>query len=199
MHSPYRRQRLAFLIVAIVVAASPVAGPVPARADDTAPLVELVATAAQRLEVAEPVAAFKWNAHLAIEAPDRVERQLGQLVKQAREKQIDPDYVARVFRDQISASEAIQYQRFAQWKLDPALRRAQAPATAPDLAASRVAIDALNNKILSQISLDESLLRGPACAGQLEIARVQTILARHFDDLYQRALRTATRSYCRVL
>ena len=34
-------------------------------------------------------------------------------------ERIDPDYVARVFGDQINATEAIEYSRFADWKLNP--------------------------------------------------------------------------------
>jgi chorismate mutase len=62
----------------------------------------------------------------------------------------------------------------------------------------RSVIDALNNKILSQIALNWSLLHSPACTRQLEDASSATILARGFDDLYQRALSTATQSYCQA-
>jgi chorismate mutase len=152
----------------------------------------LVDAAAQRLEVAEPVAAFKWSAHLAIEDPGRVQQELAKLGDDAAAEHVDPDYVTRVFGDQISATEALEYSRFADWKFDPA----RVPAAPPDLSASRSAIDALNNKILSQIALNWSLLDSPACARQLEDATSETIRARRFDNLYQRALSTATRSYC---
>jgi chorismate mutase len=169
----------------------------PAHADSTSPLFALVDAAVERLQVAESVAAFKWSAHVAIEDPDRVQQELAALSADAGAQNIDPEYVARVFGDQISATEAIEYSRFADWKLDPA-SNTQAPAAPADLSASRSAIDALNNKILSQIALNWSLLHSPARGRQLESARSQTMRARGFNNLYQRALSTATRSYCQA-
>lgn len=98
-----------------------------ARADSAGPLAELVDAAAQRLQVAEPVAAFKWNTHGAIEDPGRVQQELAAMSADAAGRQIDPDYVARVFGDQINATEAIEYRRFADWKLTPS----SAPAGSP--------------------------------------------------------------------
>ncbi len=70
----------------------------PTRAD-TGALTELVDAAAQRLQVAEAVAAYKWNAHAAIEDPDRVQQQLAKLSADAVGEHIDPNYVTRVFGD----------------------------------------------------------------------------------------------------
>lgn len=165
----------------------------PARADS--PLSELVDAAAQRLEIADPVAAYKWSTQGAIEDPARVEQELTDLGGLAAAEQIDPDYVTRVFRDQISATEAIEYSRFAEWKFGPS-GTGPGPDTPPDLAASRAAIDTLNNKILSQIAVNWSLLHSPSCAPELQSARDETVRVRRFDNLYQRALTTATRSYC---
>nr|WP_278248620.1 chorismate mutase [Mycobacterium decipiens] len=175
---------------------SPVAPLIPpqVQADSSSQLIELVDAAAERLEVADPVAAFKWSMHSAIEDPARVEQQLTKLRDDATSEDIDPEYVTRVFRDQISATEAIQYSRFADWKLNPP----SAPAEPPDLSVSRSAIDALNHKILSQIGLNWNLLAAPSCAAQLDRARRDTIGVRHFDGLYQRALTRATQSYCQV-
>ncbi|HZC50961.1 MAG TPA: chorismate mutase, partial [Mycobacterium sp.] len=117
-----------------------------ARADS--PLTELVDAAAQRLQLAEPVAAVKWKTHGAIEDPGRVEQELAKVGAEATARHVDPDYVTRVFRDQIHATEAIEYSRFAAWKLDPA----NVPAGSPDLSALRSAIDALNQTMLTQIA-----------------------------------------------
>jgi chorismate mutase len=170
------------------------AAPPQARAD-TGPLIALVDSLAERLEIAEPVAAFKWDTRGDIEVPGRVEQELAALRDDAASARIDPDYVIDVFTDQINATEAIEYTRFAQWKLDPA---AKLPSDPPDLAASRAAIDTLNHKILSQIALNWSLLHSPTCAGELADANAVTVQLRHFENLYQRALMTATRSYCRA-
>ena len=175
------------LVALVVLLAAP-----QARADSTSPLTELVDAAATRLQVAEPVAAFKWRAHGAIQDPARVEQELAALRAEATAKRIDADYVARVFGDQIDATEAIEYSRFADWKLNPS----DAPAAAPDLSASRSTIDGLNQTMLTQIALNWDLLHSPACAVALDAARSEVIGAGRLDGLYQRALSLATRSYC---
>ena len=164
-----------------------------AHADATSPLTGLVDAAAQRLQVAEPVAAAKWNTGGAIEDPDRVRAQLDQLSAAARATAlIDPGYVTRVFGDQIAATEAIEYSLFAGWKLNPA----DAPNSPPDLTASRSAIDSLNTVMVDQIEAEWDVLRSPACVAQLTAAREEVVGARRLDGLYQRALAAATRSYC---
>jgi chorismate mutase len=152
----------------------------------------LVDAAAARLQVAEPVAAVKWRTHGVVEDPARVEQELAALRADAATKRIDADYVARVFGDQIDATEAIEYSRFADWKLN----RSDAPSAAPDLSASRSTIDALNQTMLTQIGLNWDLLHSPACTVELDAARSQVIGARRLDSLYQQALSLATRSYC---
>ncbi|WP_420715876.1 chorismate mutase [Mycobacterium sp. 663a-19] len=164
----------------------------PARADDTSPLTELVDAAAQRLQAAEPVAAAKWRTHGAVEDPGRVQQELAEIAAEATARHVDPDYVTRVFGDQIDATEAIEYRRFADWKLDPA----SATAGSPDLSASRSAIDALNETMLTQIVANWDLLHAPACAPQLQAASSGVVRARGLDALYQQALTSATRSYC---
>ncbi|HET9874551.1 MAG TPA: gamma subclass chorismate mutase AroQ, partial [Mycobacterium sp.] len=113
-------------MLSAVLVGSAVAGPTPACADNTNPLIELIDTAAQRLQIAEPVAAFKWKTQTPIEDPTRVREQLAALAAEAVAEDVDPDYVTRVFADQIAATEALEYDRFAQWKLDPS----GAPSTA---------------------------------------------------------------------
>jgi chorismate mutase len=163
-----------------------------ARADPASPLTALVDAAAQRLQVAEPVAAVKWNTHGAIEDPGRVQQELAKLGAEATAAHVDPDYVARVFGDQIRATEAIEYSRFAGWKLNPA----DAPATAPDLSQSRSTIDGLNHAMLTQIVANWDLLHSPACAPDLDAARSDVVRARQLDGLYQQAVSLATQSYC---
>jgi chorismate mutase len=162
-----------------------------ARADPAGPLSGLVDAAAQRLQVVEAVAAFKWNTHGSIEDPGRVQQELAKLAAEATAAHVDPGYVTRIFGDQIHATEAIEYSRFAQWKLNPA-----AVPAAPDLSSSRSTIDGLNQTMLSALAADWDLLRSPACGPQLEAARDEVAAARQLDDLYRQALTFATQSYC---
>ena len=80
-----------------------------ARGDDANPLVELVDAATQRLQTAEPVAATKWINGGSIEDPPRVEQVLAAVSADATGKGVDPDFVRRMFTDQIHATEAIEY------------------------------------------------------------------------------------------
>lgn len=187
-----RFRRVAPVLLCGVVASSLVASGAPARADSENPLASLVDAAAQRLQVAEPVAAYKWKTHGAIEDPVRVRQQLAELGDQAIAEHVDRNYVTRVFGDQVSATEAIEYTRFADWKLNPG----EAPADSPDLSASRSAIDGLNQAMLTQIVANWDLLHSPACAPQFDTARSGIVEGRRLDGLYQRALWSATQSYC---
>ncbi|BBX43636.1 chorismate mutase [Mycobacterium simiae] len=175
---------------AIVIAASMLPA-APARGDNSA-LTELVGAAAQRLRIAEPVAAFKWKTHGAIEDPVRVQQELAELSADAAAQHIDADFVSRVFGDQIDATTGIEYRRFADWTLDPA----SAPTQAPDLSVSRSTIDGLNKTMLAQLAAHRELLRGPVCGPQLDAALADVTRADQLDDLYKQALARATSSYC---
>lgn len=179
-------------ISAICAVATVLAVSAPARADDASPLSDLVDAAAQRLQVADDVAAIKWRTGGAIEDPARVGQQLEQLAAAAAGNGLDPDYVRRIFADQIAATEAAEHYRFAQWKLDPAA----APSTAPELAASRARIDGFNQTMLAQIGQRWELLHAADCAGQLGEATRAVADARRLDEFYRRALSTATADYC---
>jgi chorismate mutase len=165
---------------------------VPARADDANPLLDLVDAATQRLQTAEPVAASKWRNGGSIEDPKRVDQVLAAVGADARGRGVDVDYVRQIFTDQVHATEAIEYTRFAQWKLDPA----SAPDVAPDLSASRAVIDGLNGEMVEQLALQQSVLHSPECAGTLDEAMAAVGDARGLDPLYQQALSFSTHSYC---
>src|SRR5258705_6921753 len=139
----------------------------PARGDDANPLLELVDAATQRLQTADPVAASKWKTGGSIEDPQRVEQVLRSVSADATGRGVDVDYVRRIFTDHIDATEAIEYTRFAQWKLDPA----SSPAVAPDLAASRATIDRLNGEMVEQAALNWSVLHSPNCTAALDNAK----------------------------
>jgi chorismate mutase len=164
----------------------------PARADAANPLIELVDAAAQRLQTAEPVAATKWLRGGSIVDPQRVDEVLSAVSADATNRGTDGAHVRRIFTDQIDATEAIEYSRFAQWKLDPA----SAPGAAPDLAASRATIDGLNTEMVEQIALQSPVLRSPDCTRALDDAKAAVANALTLEPLYQQALSSSTRSYC---
>jgi chorismate mutase len=180
-----------FALLALAAALTATATP-RADADSPGPLDQLVDAAAQRLQTADPVAAVKWQTKGDIEDPPRVSQVLAAVTADANAHGVDPGYVTQVFTDQINATEAVEYRRFAQWKLDPG----NAPASAPDLSASRATIDALNRQMVDQIAAHWDVLHSPACAAALQEARAASAAARQLDGLYQQALAFATRSYC---
>lgn len=175
-----------------ICAAALLAVPPVARADSASPLAELVDAAAQRLQVADDVAAVKWHSGAAIEDPVRVRQQLAGLASAATDAELGPDYVTQIFTDQIGATEAVEHYRFSQWKLDPAT----APASAPDLTASRARIDGFNHVMLTQIGLRWQQLHSPGCIAELDEATRDVSVARQFDAFYRQALLAATRDYC---
>lgn len=179
-------------LAATLAAAALLAGAPAAAAEDPSPLFTLVDTAAQRLQTAEPVAAFKWINGGSVNDPARVEVVLNTVADDATAQQVDARYVRAVFTDQINANEGIQYTRFGQWKLDPAV----APATAADLAASREAINGFNKTIVKEISLHRDTLLGPNCQAELDSAEQAVIATRALDPMYQQALATATLTFC---
>lgn len=164
----------------------------PAWADSPEPLYDLVDAAAQRLQTADAVAANKWLTGGPITDPARVKVVLDAVSSDAESHGIATYYVTNVFTNQINATEAIEYARFAGWKFDPA----GAPTSAPDLSASRSVIDGLNHRMVEQIAAQWPLLHSPECGGALDTAKTVVAGQRQFDDLYRTALDAATRSYC---
>lgn len=178
---------IAALFLTPALAQVPVAG-----ADEPAPLHALVDAAAQRLQTADPVAAYKWVNGGSIEDPARVATVLDNVAADATVHGIDPTYVRTAFENQIHATEGVQYILFGHWKFVPAA----APAGAPDLAESRTAIDGFNKTIVAEMAAQWGVLQGPGCPAALDDARAAVAAERALDPLYADALDVATRSYC---
>ncbi len=179
-------------IVAIGTALALIAAPTQSHADVASPLFALVDAAAQRLQTADAVAASKWITAGPIEDHAREQQVIDAVTTSAKEKGADPGFVESAFRNQIAATVAVEYGLFSEWKLDPP----SAPQTAPDLSDSRSAIDALNRTMVTEIAGQWDSLHSPGCPGDLGAAKDAVVAARGLDDLYQRGLAFATRSYC---
>jgi chorismate mutase len=174
-----------------VVAA--LSGTTQASASGEEPLYELVDAATQRLLTADPVAASKWLSGGPITDPARRQQVLTAVAGDAESSGLPAEYVTTVFRDQIDATEAIQYGRFSWWKLNPPA----APTSAPDLSTSRSVIDELNQRMVDEIGEQWAALHSPDCPVRLSIAKSSVAQHRELDPLYRQALDAATRSYCR--
>ncbi|MGI9125829.1 MAG: chorismate mutase [Mycobacterium sp.] len=156
------------------------------------PLYELMDAATQRLQTADAVAASKWITGGPITDPARAGQVLSAVSEDAESLHVPSEYVTTLFTDQINATEAIQYNRFSWWKLDPAA----APVAAPDLSASRAQIDVLNHRMVAEIAEELPVLRSPDCPVRLDAAKAAVARDRSLDPLYRQALDAATRSYC---
>jgi len=187
------KSRPAFPAIVTSVLALAALLPAPASADATgAPLFDLVDTAAQRLQTADPIAASKWLSGGPITDPARAQQVLNAVAVDAESAGVPSDFVISVFIDQINATEAIEYSRFSWWKFNPA----DAPVSAPDLSASRALIDGLNSAMVGQIAAQWPVFRAPDCSERLGAAKAAVADRRQLDLLYRQALDTATRSYC---
>ncbi|MEW5811245.1 MAG: chorismate mutase [Actinomycetota bacterium] len=186
------RRAVAAVGAGVALAVLPGIPPV-ATAQPTHTLTDLVDAAVRRLQIAEPVAANKFHTRTAVVDAAREQQVLDAVAGQAREFQIDPAYVTTAFRDQLDATVGVEYQRLAQWTLDPAT----APADAPDLASSREIIDALNREMVTLMAEEWPKLHAPQCAVELDAAKSSVATARGLDPLYRQALDFATRNYCR--
>jgi chorismate mutase len=186
------RNRSALLVSGLLLAGQ-LSSPAVGAAQPVYPFYNLVDTAAQRLATADPVAAFKWLKGGLIDDPPRVEQVIGAVTADASGRGIDPNYVTDVFTDQINATEAIEYTRFAQWKFDGST----APPTAPELSESREKIDKYNKMMVEEIALHWNSLHSQGCGRDLADATAAVAAARALDGLYRQALASATRSYCR--
>jgi chorismate mutase len=186
------RRVIAPVATALAVACMTFSAPV-ASAQPVHTLTDLVDAAVRRLQTAEDVAANKFHTGNPIKDPAREQTVLDSVAGQARDLQIDPAYVTAAFRDQIDATVAIEYQRLAQWTLDPAA----APADTPDLSRSRDIIDALNREMVLLMAEEWPKLHSPQCVGELDAAKAAVATARGLDPLYRQAVDFATRDYCR--
>lgn len=168
-----------------------VAAPV-AQAEPQNPLIPLVDAAAQRLQTADPVAAYKYRTGGAVDDPKREQQVIDSVTASATASHIDPAYVGNIFHNQIDATSSVEYSRFAQWKIDPGA----VPATAPDLADTRTTIDRLNQTMVREMAARWDDLHAPTCVADRDAAIAVVTASRALDSVYQSALAYATHAYC---
>ena len=118
------RSRLLALCAGALCAALSLA-PLGAHADgDETPMTNLIALVAQRLDLAVPVAQWKWANHRPITDAPREAALLADVEKRAQAADVDPAFARSFFQDQIEASKQVQSALFAKW------RQSSAPAGA---------------------------------------------------------------------
>ncbi|MEE6165703.1 MULTISPECIES: chorismate mutase [unclassified Mycolicibacterium] len=162
------------------------------HAGPESPLFGLIDAAAQRLQTADAVAAYKYRSGGAVDDPKREQQVIDAVTAAAAAAHIDPGYVGNVFRNQIDATSSVEYTRFAQWKIDPGA----VPAEAPDLSETRTTIDRLNQTMVREMAAQWDDLHSPSCAADRDAALSAVTASRALDPVYQSALAYATHAYC---
>lgn len=167
------------------VTASPLTG------QDLTPLVRL---AAERVLLADRVAAAKYGTGTPIEDPAREQAVLDQVAERARVLGHDPDDAVRVFRDQIEANKLVQRALFAAWDAGVA----QPPARRPTLEEIRPRIDSVNRHMLTELAATDAGRGGAGCGKRLIHAGRQVAGQMGLSPLHRVGLLRAVPSVCRA-
>jgi chorismate mutase len=180
---------------ALAVCAALAFAPAPAHADsDNTALTNLISLVSQRLELAEPVARWKWAHHQAITDAPREAALLADVEKRAVAAQVDPAFARAFFQDQIDASKEVQNALFATWH---STRPPEGPA--PDLAIStRPQLDQLTHSMIAGLGRVQGLRTAPDCPSQVAqgIANWKTLT--RYDSARSAALTHALGHVCEV-
>jgi chorismate mutase len=163
-----------------------------AAAPRTTPMETIAQLSAQRVGVADQVAAAKYGTTSPIDDPAREAIVIADAEQQATALGIDPAPVAKIFRDQIEASKIVQRALFAEWDADPSL----VPPTRPSLATIRVELNTIDAELVQAIATADSALQAPSCGGHLSAATVHARHEQHLDALHFAALLRALPSVC---
>ncbi|UOB14523.1 chorismate mutase [Streptomyces sp. HP-A2021] len=157
---------------------------------DLASVTELLA---QRLLLADKVAAAKYGTDTPIDDPEREARILDDVRARAAGLGLEPDAVAAVFRDQIEANKLVQRGLYARWDAHPAER----PTERPDLAKEvRPALDRITTQLLAALHDTERARALPSCGPRLATAAGWSAYTHRLDTLHLKALGRALPSVC---
>ncbi|WP_205622935.1 gamma subclass chorismate mutase AroQ [Sciscionella marina] len=178
---------------------------VPSAAGATAPTVTvapsghagftpLVGLVAERILLADKVAAAKFGTSTPIEDPERERQVLDDAAARAEKAGIDRKRTVEFFRVQIEQSKVVQRGLYDLWTRHPEL----APTRRPDLGKEvRPELDRITVEFIDQLAATVKLRR-PAlgCEVLLAPAEAKAIVGYGLDWLHTRALHGATSTVC---
>ncbi|MFZ6709390.1 gamma subclass chorismate mutase AroQ [Undibacterium sp. TC9W] len=157
----------------VALACAALSLPHPAQAQNASDprIVRLMGLMQQRLNLAQDVATYKWNAKAAIDDPVREQQILDALAQQATQYGLAPRQVQDFFTAQIVAGKMIQTALFAQW-----VSKAQAPFdNPPDLkTAIRPALDKLTPQLLTALAEAQPALQAKDRQQAVKLAAADT-------------------------
>jgi chorismate mutase len=181
-------------LLAVSPAAPGSAEPEAAPATQVArPLLPLVRLSAERLLLADKVAAAKWGTGQPIDDPAREQQILDYVARRSVELGIDPVVAQRIFRDQIEAGKIVQRGLFQSWAADPGRQ----PTQRPDLSREvRPVLDRITNELLDQIKDTAPVRARPSCEGRLIGAYGRVGREDRLDGLHWAGLARALPDVC---
>lgn len=157
-------------------------------------LTPLVGLAAERILLADKVAAAKFGTSTPIEDPVREQQVLDRAAALAGQAGIDVPETVEFFRAQIEMNKVVQRGLYDLWTRHPEL----APTERPDLATEvRPALDRITVSFIDQLATTADLRRPtPRCTISLVIAGARADLRYRLDRLHERALHGAVERLC---
>jgi chorismate mutase len=164
----------------------------PAHAEAAGGLGDLVELSAERVAVAEAVAAAKWHSGSAIDDPGREEDLLAAVERQAADTGLDPAAATAVMHDQIAANKFVQRGLHAHWRAVPEA----APAHEPDLADLRPVLDRITRDLVEELKATEEPRAHPECFHRLGRDTHRVAAGYGFDPLHTTGLVRALPSVC---
>ncbi|MBO2445493.1 chorismate mutase [Actinomadura barringtoniae] len=153
----------------------------------------LTQVSAERVLVADKVAAAKFGTTLPIDDPAREKQLLDTVAAKSAALGIPPRTSVRIFRDQIEANKVVQRGLFARWTAHPD----EAPKERPDLQKEvRPILDRITDRLLAQIKATQRTRGQASCGPRLAVAYVKISKRDQLDALHGAALLRGVSSVC---
>lgn len=180
-----------FLTCALVVLSATAVTVTPVSASPRESLRTLTALSAERVQLADKVAAAKFGTPSPIDDPVREQQIFDTVSAKAPALGLDPAATVAVFRDQIEANKLVQRGLYERWTAHPE----EQPTTRPDLATEvRPQLDRITTGLLDQLAATRNIRVSRTCEPRLAVT--VHLAGWQFDRLHRQALTGAVRSVC---
>ncbi|MEH6414490.1 gamma subclass chorismate mutase AroQ [Pseudomonas sp. CGJS7] len=163
-----------------------------ADAQSSPAMTRLAELSAQRVLLADTVAASKRESGKPVEDAAREQSQLELLGARATALGLAREQATAFFKAQIEANKLVQYRLLAQ----PSRRRGAAQAV--DLDAVRKRLDGINAELLDTLAPAWSEARGAGCTLRAQEAQQRAARRHRLDELHRVALARAFGDLCRM-
>jgi chorismate mutase len=182
----------AVLVALLVITVGPVHGATATERPGES-LVRLTGLSAERVLLADKVAAAKFGTPAPIDDPAREQVVLDTVRTLSIDMGIDPNESIPVFRDQIEANKQVQRHLYALWTAHPEL----APTERPDLATEvRPQLDRITRQLLEQLKATDHTRTHPSCSGRLLASQLFISHTQNLDRPHRTALNRSLTSVC---